>query len=154
MKKKLKKKIIALILALTTIGFGSLALSPVFAQSNPNPASGLVSAIAQKFNLDQGQLQSFVTSYRQQNRQNKLQNHLDQLVTQGKITKDQETAILAEISSLKSKYNLNSLGTMSIQDRRQALTNAHNEFKTWTQSQGINLPLFGTRLGHFKRFGW
>lgn len=150
----MKKKIIIPLLAVAIVGIGAFGISQVHAQSNGSPASGLVSAIAQKFNLDQNQLQLFVASYRQQNRQVRLQTRLDRLVSQGKITQAQKQAILTEIASLKTKYNLNSLGTMTPQEKRQAFQNAHSEFKTWAQSQGINLPLFGRGFKRFNRIGW
>lgn len=151
MKKTNRAKVAAAsAIAVFVIGLSALGITQVYAQSNGNPISGLAQAIAQKFNLDPKQVQTTITDYRQQNRQ----NHLNQLVTKGKITQAQEQAIITEIASLKSKYNLNSLGTMTPQERKQALQNARNDFKTWAQSQGINLPIFGRGLGRFNRLGW
>lgn len=155
MKKTNRAKVAAAsTIAVFVIGLSALGITQVYAQSNGNPISGLAQAIAQKFNIDPNQVQTTITDYRQQNKQNNLQSHLNQLVTQGKITQAQEQAIITEISSLKTKYNLGSLGTITPQERRQALQNAHNEFKTWAQSQGINLPIFGRGFGRFSRLRW
>lgn len=155
MKKTNRTKVAAIsAIAVFVIGLSALGITQVYAQSNGNPISGLARAIAQKFNPDPNQVQTTITDYRQQNRQTNLQNHLNQLVTQGKITQAQEQAIITEIASLKGKYNLNSLGTMTPQERKQALQNARNEFKTWAKSQGISPPIFGRGLGRYNRLGW
>lgn len=155
LKKANRAKVAAIsAIAVFVIGLSTLGISQVYAQSNGNPISGLAQAIAQKFNLDAGQVQTTITDYRRQNRQDRMQKHLDQLVAQGKITQAQEQLILTEIANLNGKYNLNSLGTMTQQERKQALQNAHNEFKTWAQSQGISIPIFGRSFGRFNRIGW
>lgn len=154
-KKKNKAKVAAVLaIAIFVVGLSALGVTQVYAQSNGSPMSGLAQAIAQKFNLDPNQAQSTITGYRQQNRQDRLQNQLNQLVTQGKITQTREQAIINEINSLKTKYNLGSPGTITPQERKQAFQNAHSEFNTWAQSQGISLPVFGRGPGRFKRIGW
>ncbi len=102
--------------------------------------------IAQKFGLDKNQVQSVFDQYRQQqktnfqqNLQNRLNSKLDQAVQQGKITSTQKQAILDELATLKNKYNLNSLQTMTPAQRKQALQNAQSDFVSWAKSQGINL---------------
>src|SRR5581483_6658362 len=128
----LSKKIIIPV-AVAAIGTaGLVGVGAVYAQSNPNtPLSGLVQAIAQHFNLDPNQVQSVVNQYRstqQANRQQKLQQNEDQrlsnLVSQGKITNDQKTAIENELNSLKTKYNLGTPPTG--QNRQQLMQNRQN----------------------------
>lgn len=129
--------------------FGSmLSLTmPAFAASNTNNGgnwfSGLVTFISQKFGLDKTQVQTAVNEYHAQqkttmvqNMQNRQKTQFDNLVKQGKITADQETAILAELAALKSKYPV-SAGE-SQQQRQQNFQNMQNDWKTWAQSQNID----------------
>lgn len=121
----------------------------------------LAQTIAQKFNLDTNQVQQVIDQYRTNNQSQKLQNleqkvsdHLDQLVQQGKITSAQKTAIENEVNTLKDKYNFSGFSSMNTQERKQAIQSAISDFKTWAQSQGINLshlginPLFGMGMMH------
>lgn len=143
--------------------------APAFAQTTTGQShtgffQGLIQFIEQKFGLDQNQVQSAVQQYQQQ-RQATITPHptltqqqmsdnektrLDKLVSSGKITSDQETAILNELSSVQSKYNLSSLSGDQRKTQAQAMM---NELKSWAQSNNIN-PMYvmpfggGMRNGH------
>lgn len=124
----------------------------VFAQSSNNPESGLVQAIAQKFNLDQTQVQGVFDQFRSTQKANmtqKMQQMEDQrltnLVTQGKITNDQKTAIETELAALKAKYLAN-LGSLTPDQRKQAMQNYQNDLKSWASSQGIDQSLLAPKF--------
>lgn len=161
-----------------TRSFASVALAatlltgaaPVFAQTTTSQShtgffQSLIQFIEQKFGLDQNQVQSAVQQYQQQ-RQATITPHptltqqqmsdneksrLDKLVSSGKITSDQETAILNELSSVQSKYNLSALSGDQRKTQAQAMM---NELKSWAQSNNINsmyvMPFGGggMRNGH------
>ena len=154
----ISKKILIPVFAIV-VGGGSLlgVSSLVHAQSGTTPFSGLAQSIAQKFNLNQTDVQSVIDSYMQQqkqtmtqNMQKRLQNRLDQEVQQGKITSAQETAILKELSSLQSQFSPSALKSMTQQQRQQAFQTEKNDLNSWAQSQGISLSLipFGFGIGH------
>lgn len=143
-----------LALAITTLTlFGSMfATTPLaYAQGpgegNNNFFQGLISFISQKFNLDKTQVQNAVTDYRNQNKptpkptltpdqiQAREKQRLDKLVSNGKITSGQETAILNELSSLRSKYNISSL---SGQDKINKMKEMQAELKTWATNNNIS----------------
>jgi hypothetical protein len=145
------------------IGGGSLlgVSSLVHAQSGSGPFSGLAQTIASKFGLSQSDVQSAINTYMQQQRktmmqnmQQRLQNKLNQEEQQGQITTGQESAILTELSSLKSQFNPSSFKSMTQQQRQQAFQTEKNNLQSWAQSQGINMSLipFGFGMGH-GRFG-
>lgn len=136
---------------------------------------GIVAFIAQKFGLDKTQVQSAISEYQSQNKphltprptmspdqiQNREKSRLDQLVKGGKITSDQEQAILNELAALSSKYNLGSSSGQTPDQRRSQMQAMQNDLKTWAQSQGINyayvMPFgMGRRPGGFggPQRGW
>jgi uncharacterized protein YjaZ len=132
----LSKRIIIPV-AVAAIGTaGLIGTGVVFAQTNPQ--NGLAQAIASHFNLDQTQVQQFIADFREQKMQGMEDQRLTNLVSQGKITNDQKTAIENEITSLKSKY-LSNLQNMTPDQRRQAMQSFRTDFEAWLKSQNINL---------------
>jgi hypothetical protein len=72
---------------------------------------------------------------------------LDQLVTDKKISVDQENAILNELAALRTKYNLGVQNTLTPAERKTQMDNLRSEIVAWSQSQGIDssyvMPGFG-----------
>jgi transposase-like protein len=159
-------KKIVLPLAVAVLTMGTLFVTPEahaqgFGGGGGNFFSGLIQFISQKFGLDKTQVQNAVNEYHQQNKANLTprpsrspeeiqaseQKRLDALVQQGKITSDQEKAILAELSSIRSKYNPDSLKNLTPQERRTKMQGIRDELVAWAKSQGIDssyvLPGFG-----------
>jgi hypothetical protein len=154
-------------MAVLTLTAGMLFVTPeAHAQTNGSAGggnffSGLVQFIEQKFGLNHEQVQSAVKEYRQDHRasltprptrnpqamQKFEQKHLDVLVTQGKLTADQEKAVLAELQTLRTKYNPDSMKSLTPQERWTKMQDMQNELKSWAQSQNIDpsliLPQFG-----------
>lgn len=148
------KKIIIPIIAVAVGGATLLGThqATVYAQTNNNH-SGLAQMIAQKFGLDQNQVQLIVDQYKQQhktNLQQKMQqwekNRLDQLVKNGKITQAQEQAILDELAVLKNKYNPANLKNMTPAQRKQQFQAEQADITSWAKSQGINPAYLMPRL--------
>ena len=140
-KKKILIPIVGLIAA-AGIAFGTIQVAN--AQTTTGPFSGLAAAIAQKFNLNQSDVQSIITSYRKTANENFTKNRLDALVSSGKITSTQETAIINELAALKTKYMNSGKGNFK---------NMLIEFKSWLTSQNIDpsiLPMFRIRVGMHK----
>lgn len=124
--------------------------------SGGNFFSGLVNFIAQKFGLDKTQVQTAITDYKTQHKTTITprptltpdqiiameKTRFDKLVASGKITQAQETAILSELSTLSSQYNLSGLTGTQRKTQMQAMQTA---LKTWATSQGIDpsLIMFG-----------
>lgn len=165
----ISKKIIFPAVAVLIIGGATaFGITQVHAQTTNNPFSDLVQKIAQKFGLDQTQVQSVFDDYRNQRKQTMMQNmqkkqedRLNQLVQNGKITDAQKTAILNEMSVLKSKYNPDNFRNMTPDERKKQFQAEQDEIKTWSQSQSIDpmylRPGFGIgwpRRMHGKGMGW
>lgn len=160
------KKLLIPVVAVIVGGSALLGVSAVAnAQAGNSPFFGLAQEIASKFNLNSSDVQNTISTYMQQqhanmmqNRQQFLKNKLDQEVSAGKITSDQETAILNELTTLKNKYNIGpgNFKSMTQTQRQQAMQNMQNDLKSWTQSNGINLSLipgFGMGMHRGWRFG-
>jgi len=154
--KKLIPAIAVLVVGGSLLGATTLA----FAQSGDTPLSGLAQSIASKFNLNQSDVQSEINSYMQQHKtnmqktmQDRQKARLDDLVTQGKITSAQETAILNEYASLQSQYGPSALQGKTMAQRLQARKDEKLALTTWANAQGINteyvLPMgMGGMRGH------
>ncbi len=141
------------ILAAGGILFG-VSMAAANAQSF-NTFPGLAQTIANKFNLNQSDVQTLINAYAQQQQQKRLQNleqiqqkRLDNLVSQGKITSTQETAIINELNALRSQYGPSALKNLTQQQRRQALQARKNALTQWANSQGISLKyILPMRMG-------
>ena len=143
-----------------------LLVTPAFAATTTttpkqNFFSGLANFIAQKFNLDQGTVQSAVKTYMQQNKpsprptptadqiQAMEKTRLDKLVSSGKITSDQETLIIAEDATLRAKYNSADFKSETAAQRKQQMTNEQADIKAWATANNINAQYL--MLGGFGR---
>lgn len=137
--------------ALVGVGGASIAL----AQSGVNtPITGLAQAIAQKFGLNATDVQNAISQYRQTQGQQMEKNRLDRLVSAGKITSAQETAILNEIAKLQSEYPKSSLQGMTPEQRQQTLQKERVEVQAWATANNINSAYLmggfgGPGFGHF-----
>ena len=132
--------------------------------SAPNFFQELVQFIAQKFGLDQNQVQTAINQFHTQQvqqRQQKMEanekSQLDRLVSQGKITASQEQQILAEQTKLRTEYNHANFKSLTPAQRKQQFQNEKAEIKTWSQSTGINAQYlhegFGSgRFGNMRGF--
>lgn len=149
----MQKKYIVPILGVVALGATLFGAGRVYAQGN-TMFTGLAQAIAQKFGLDQTQVQSVLDQYRQtqqatmqQKRQQNEQDRLNKLVTDGKITAAQKQAILDEQAKLKSEYPQSSFKTMTADQRKQSMAAEQAEIKAWAQAQGIDASYLRARFG-------
>lgn len=147
----------------TTAPAYAATLSGQPSNTQTNFLSTLVQAVSQKFGIDESQLQSFINTFVSQHRQEmqqKLQtnekNHLESLVSQGKITSSQEQQILAEQAKLQSEYNPATFKNLTPDERKSQFQKEQAEIKAWSESTGIDAkylrPGFGMRMHMFNRW--
>jgi hypothetical protein len=158
-----------ILLSLTTVimtGATLFAVPSVYAQT---PGAGthmnffqeLIQFISQKFGLDKTQVQTAITDFQQQKKAtitprptltqqqmtDREKTRLDQLVKDGKITGDQENAIIAELAVLRAKYTQDSLKNLTPDQRKTQMTARRDEILAWAKSHGIDssylMPGFG-----------
>ncbi len=144
MRKLRRATIVAtavLILGVAAAGIGaSAALADETGKSNP--VSSLVAAIAQKFNLNQADVQKVFDDQRAQmqaqtqaQRQQKLDDRLSQAVTDGKLTQAQADAIKAKIVEFETLKT--SLKDKTAAERETARGNFNNSLKQWLTDNKI-----------------
>jgi hypothetical protein len=144
MNMKISKSFIIPVAAVGVIGFsGATAL----AANSSRPS--LAQDIANKFHLDQSQVQDVIDQHKttmQQNHEAKYEERLDQAVKDGKLTDAQKQAVLTEHNKL-----IGELKSAGSGDRRQTMENVRQEAKDWASQNNINakwvLPMRGMH-GH------
>ena len=154
-RKMLSKNILIPVVAITIAG-GAFFAGNVYAQTSSNKT--LSQVIAQKFNLDQSQVQAAIDQYRQQQQatmqqklQQRLNDRLTNLVTSGKITDTQKQDIITELTKLQSEYNPQSLKNLTPAQRKEKFQAEQNEIQTWAKSEGIDASYL--RPDDMRRFG-
>lgn len=152
-----KQKILLSLTAVILTGTALFAVPRVYAQTptttpHMNFFQGLLLFIEQKFGLDKTQVQSAITDYKQQwkatvtprpsptqqQMADRGKARLDRLVKDGKITADQETAIINELAVLNLKYNFSSMKGLTPAERKAQMETRQNEILTWAKSMGID----------------
>lgn len=143
-------------LAAATVVGGTLFTSAVSAQTTRD-GTGLADAIAAKFNLKSEDVQTVIKDYRvqykaehEQQMQVKLNERLDQAVTDGKITAEQKELITTKLAEVKSK--MQELRDMTDKEaRKTAMDQLHSDLKSWAEANNIPTDLMGPMGGVGKR---
>jgi len=133
-----KKTLIALGLAGTTVLCAG-GFTVANAASQPGQPGNLAQKIASAFHLDAGQVQTVINQNRQDNqagRETRYEDRLSQAVTDGKLTSDQKSLILAEHTKLQSELQtaMSKTGT----DRRTAVKAVFDEGQSWAKANNID----------------
>jgi flagellum-specific peptidoglycan hydrolase FlgJ len=124
----------SLIIPVVAIGVIGASSATVVAASTSQPT--LAQDIANKFHLDQSQVQSVIDQHRatnQQNRETKYEDRLTQAVKDGKLTDAQKQAVLAEHNKLVAEIKASSQG-----NRKQTMQSVRQEAKDWAAQNNID----------------
>lgn len=106
MKKISRKQMVATAILIFGIAAAGLGASAAETNGNGNPINGLVKAIAQKFNLNEAEVQAVFDQQRTQgeaNRQTKFEAKLNGLVAAGKLTQAQADLIKTKRTELETQ---------------------------------------------------
>jgi len=105
----------------------------ILAQTTTTTYPAGIQKVAETFNLDPAKVQEAFESGRKEERS----NHLEQLVTDRKITSEQKAKIEEFQSRIEEKRNeLKSQG-ISKDDAREQMKSLHDEFQSWIKAQGL-----------------
>ncbi len=108
--------------------------------------SGLVEMIAQKFNLNQDEVQAvFEQAREEQHAQHQAQEleRLEALVEEGTLTQEQKVLITAKQAELKASQESQkeSFQDMTLEERQEAMETQKAELEAWAQENGIDITL-------------
>lgn len=141
----MKKVIIASSIA--ALGVTGLAGGAVFATANStsgtDPMSGLVSAIATKFNLKKDNVQKVFDEQRTQmetQREQEVKDHVAQLVKDGKLTQAQADKINAKRAELVKEREANRTSEQNLTDaqRKTRMEERKTTLDTWLKDNSID----------------
>ena len=122
-------------LVLGTASLGLLSV-PALAEDQPSYPP-IVQKLAEKFNLNPEEVQIVF----KETREEKHDEHLDELVEEGKITEEQKTVINEHHDEMMAKVeNLRTEGKTR-EEIQEALKTDREEFITWLDEQNIELPM-------------
>ncbi len=142
----MKKLIVAGSVA--ALGVAGLASGAAFATatnttSGSDPMSGLVSAIATKFNLNKTDVQKVFDDQRSQmdqERETQIKGEVAQLVKDGKLTQAQADKINAKRAELQKEMEANRTSDQSLSstDRKTKMQERKTALDTWLKENSID----------------
>lgn len=141
-----KKIILPTILALSVLVIGVLSTS-VSAQDASNYPS-IVQKIAERFNLNVSDVEQVFDEERDERRAEMFANfadRLDDLVSEDKLTEAQKEAILDKHEDIQDR--MEEYKALPPEERHEKMQALHEEFRSWAEAEGIDLPLVGP-FGH------
>lgn len=134
--------------AVATIGVAGLSTGAAFATTDSDPStndptSGLVSAIATKFNLRTTDVQAVFDEQRtamETEREQEVEDKVAALVEDGKLTQAQADAINAKRAELKEarEADRDSMKDMTAAERKTAMEAKKTELDTWLKENDID----------------
>lgn len=133
------KKIMLPALALA-LGVGVITASAhvVQAATDSNTLS-LPQRVAERFGLEQSEVEAVFDEFRDERHQ-EMKSHFEEklstLVTEGKLTEEQKSAILAKKEELWTEHQ--TLHSLSPEERKAFVDTEREELKAWAQAQGID----------------
>lgn len=142
---------------ISTIGIAGLGAGVANAASSTssekNPMSGMVDAIATKFNLDKTEVQKVVDAERTEmkaQRETDIKNELATLVKDGKLTQSQSDAIMAKRAELQTEREANkdTKTETTAEERKTTMQAKKTALETWAKEQGIDSSYLKYLMGH------
>lgn len=140
-------------LTLGIIFVGLLSVSYVSAKEDGSYPT-IVQKIAQKFNLNEKDVQAVFDEERTAHfadMQARWSEKLDDLVNEGKISKEQKDQIIKKHEEMHSK--MLELKDLTPDERNEKMKEFNQELKSWAEKEGIDLSFVGPMKfksrGHF-----
>ena len=152
----MNKKTMLTAAAVTVLGAGILSASTAFAQqsttSGQDPMTSLVQKIADKFNLNEAEVQAVFDEAHQERSatmQADFEKQLSQYVTDGKITEAQKKLILDKRAEMESQResNKDEFKNLSEDERKTHMETKKTELDAWAKENGIDLQYLMPQRG-------
>lgn len=145
------KNTLAVLAVTGFLGLGILNSGAVYAQENvavvskPNFFSAVVDKISATFGLDKAKVQAVVDEVEKEHKatmntemKKRQEERLNKLVSEGKITEAQKTAIIKKHEEMRNNFNPETFKNMTEEQRKAAMEKQHADLEAWAQSQGID----------------
>ena len=136
-----KAKIIIPLAAITIISLGGLwGIKQVRADTVENNSPPIVQKIAERFGLNQDEVQQVFDEehqYKMQQRKQRFEDRLTIAVADGVITAEQKQALLQKMAELRP--DAAEMKELSFAERRQLHKQHREEMKAWVEANGIDL---------------
>lgn len=153
MRKHLKKTTKRAMLASSLLGVATVGVMTTsgMASARSGGQDNMADAIANKFKLNKTEVQQVMKEQREQNHEARQQQHLAELVKDGKLTQEQADKLKAKHETMEAKRE----AARNEQDpakRKAAMESIRAEMQQWAKDNGIDLsairPARGEREGH------
>ncbi|OGD86998.1 hypothetical protein A2164_04195 [Candidatus Curtissbacteria bacterium RBG_13_35_7] len=129
------------------VGASIFGVNAISAEDNQNYPP-IIQKLVERFNLNQDEVVEVFQEAREERHQmmqEKIEERLNQAVTDGKITEEQKQAILAKKAEMQNKRA--EFANLPREERWQAMNNFREEMRTWAQENNFDLKeIFG--FGH------
>lgn len=148
-------KYIVPVLALAIAGSGTASVARVSASTNTSTGTSLVQKIAQKFGLQESEVQAVFDQDRAEHHakmQEAMVDRLSEAVTAGKLTEEQKQKILDKQKQLQSTHEANreKFQSMTHEERHAEMQKLRTNLEQWAKENGIDAQYlqFGIKAGH------
>jgi len=137
----MKKRIILPALLLSgALAVGSLGFARAYAQEN-SEYPPIVLKLAEKFGLNASEVQDVfkeVHDEHEADREARFSEHLNDLVSDGKLTESQKQMILDKHEEMEAK--MDEFKDLEPEQRREKMQQYHEELKIWATENGVEFP--------------
>jgi DNA-binding MarR family transcriptional regulator len=127
------------VIAAAAVGLIGVTSATALAATTSNaPQNSLAQDIANKFHLNQSDVQAVIDQHKQaaqQNREAKYEDRLTQAVKDGKLTEAQKKAVLAEHNKLMDEIK----SSNNSADNRQTMQTVRKEAQDWAKQNNIDV---------------
>ncbi|OGG09569.1 hypothetical protein A2154_01420 [Candidatus Gottesmanbacteria bacterium RBG_16_43_7] len=136
------------------LGFASLGGGAVMAHGFGGFGDGtFVSSLAQKLGIEESRLQSALDQMRAEHQvqmQSRMEERLNQAVSDGKITETQQQLILTKHQEIQAERqnDTDNWQNLTPQERRSRMEQKRAELEKWASENGIDMSYFGGGFGH------
>ena len=153
MKKQLMAAAAVASISVAGLGAGVANAASSTSSTTSHPMSGLVDALATKFNLNKGEVQKVVDEQRttmEAQRETEVKTEVVKLVTDGKISQAQADAINAKRAELTAarETNHDSMKDKTDAERKTARDAQKSALETWAKENNISNQYLRYVIGH------
>ncbi|OGK58389.1 hypothetical protein A3H86_02475 [Candidatus Roizmanbacteria bacterium RIFCSPLOWO2_02_FULL_41_9] len=154
----MNKKLYLSIVGIATSGLILIGANQVFAQG-PAGNSNIVQKIAQKFGLNESDVQAVFNENRQQHQAQMeagFETRLNQAVKDGKLNAEQKAAIFKKHEELQTQRQADRQNWQNLtpEQRRTEAEKRRQEMEAWAKQNNIDLQSFFFGGRGMRGFGW